>query len=126
MAGAREDLVFGALHPCDGHEVTLTGPTRNSAGYQRLLAEVEATNPTGSIVVVADNLSTHSSYSTRTWLADHPRICQVSSPRGVWLNLQEGWWHLFRREACRAVLRQPRREHPGHPGGDTQLNARAR
>jgi hypothetical protein len=58
-------MVFGALHPCDGHEVTLTGPSRNSAGYQRLLAEVEAANPTGSIVVVADNLSTHSSSSTR-------------------------------------------------------------
>jgi hypothetical protein len=51
--------VFGALRPTDGHAVTLTGPSRNSAGYQRLVAEVEAANPTGAIVVVTDNQPVH-------------------------------------------------------------------
>jgi DDE superfamily endonuclease len=51
-------------------------------------------------VVVTDNLSSHTSSSTPTWLGDHPRIRQVFIPKGAcWLNLQEGWWRLFRREA---------------------------
>jgi hypothetical protein len=47
---------------------------RNSVGYQRLLAAVEQAKPTGEIAVITDNLSSHSSFSTRTWLAEHPRI----------------------------------------------------
>jgi hypothetical protein len=31
-------------------------PSRNSAGYQRLLAAVETANPAGTIVVITDNL----------------------------------------------------------------------
>jgi transposase len=84
----------------DGKTVTLTAPSRNSAGYQQLLATVEAANPAGTIVVITDNLSSHNSASTRTWLGDHPHIRQVFIPKGAcWLNLQEGWWRLFRREA---------------------------
>ena len=92
--------MYGALRPRDGHTVTLTAPSRNSAGYQRLLAAVEAANPSGDLVVITDNLSSHSSCSTRTWLAQHPRIRQVLIPKAAcWLNLQEGWWRLFRRTA---------------------------
>jgi hypothetical protein len=51
-------------------------------------------------MVITDNLSSHTSYSTRTWLADHPRIQHTFIPkRACWLNLQEGWWRLFRCEA---------------------------
>jgi DDE superfamily endonuclease len=50
--------------------------------------------------VITDNLSSHSSFSTRAWLAEHPRIRQVFIPVGAcWLNLQEAWWRLFRRAA---------------------------
>jgi len=84
----------------DGQVVTHPAPSRNSVGYQHLLATVEAANPAGTIVVITDNLSSHTSSSTRTWLLDHPRIQQVFIPKGAcWLNLQEGWWRLFRREA---------------------------
>ena len=48
-----------------------------------------------------DNLSSHTSAPVREWLAAHPRITQVPIPAGAcWLNLQEGWWRLFRRAAC--------------------------
>ena len=61
---------------------------------------MERANPTGEIVVVTDNLSSHTSYSTRTWLQTHPRIRQVFIPKGAcWLNLAEGWWRLVRRQA---------------------------
>jgi hypothetical protein len=92
--------VDGALRVGDGHEVTMTAPSRTSVGDQRLLAAVEAANPAGTIMVITDNLSSHTSYSTRTWLAGHPRIQHAFIPKGAcWLNLQEGWWRLFRRQA---------------------------
>ena len=92
--------MYGALRPGDGQAVTLTAPSRNSAGYQQLLAAVEQANPTGKLAVITDNLSSHTSFSTRTWLADHPRIRQVFIPKGAcWLNLQEAWWRQFRRAA---------------------------
>ena len=38
--------------------------------------------------------------STRTWLEDHPRIHHAFIPVGAcWLNLQEGWWRVFREAA---------------------------
>jgi hypothetical protein len=57
--------VYGALRPGDGRVVTLTAPSRNSVGYQQLLATVEQANPTGQIAVITDNLSSHSSFSTQ-------------------------------------------------------------
>ncbi|WP_302851765.1 transposase [Streptomyces lunaelactis] len=55
-------------------------------------------NPTGEIWIVTDNLSSHNSRATRTWLEDHPRIRHAFIPVGAcWLNLQEGWWRIFRK-----------------------------
>ena len=126
--GTDKTWVYGALRPGDGHALTLTAPSRNSVGYQRLLAAVEQANPTGAIAVITDNLSSHTSWSTRTWLAEHPRICQVFIPKGAcWLNLQEAWWRLFRR----AALADQTFACPGEIALATrvatrQLNARAR
>jgi transposase len=80
--GSEKTWGYGALRPGDGQAVTLTAPSRNSAGYQQLLAAVEQANPTGEIAVITDNLSSHSSFSTRTWLASHSRIRQVFIPVG--------------------------------------------
>jgi DDE superfamily endonuclease len=50
--------------------------------------------------VVTDNLSSHNSKAIRTWLEDHPRIRHAFIPvAACWLNLQEGWWRLFRKAA---------------------------
>src|ERR671910_180478 len=98
--GPEKTWVYGALRVGDGQEVTMTAPSRNSVHYQRLLTAVEAANPAGTIVVIPNTLPSHTSHSTRTWLADHPRIQHAFIPkRACWLNLQEGWWRLFRREA---------------------------
>ena len=84
----------------DGHEVTLTARSRNTVGYVRLLDAVEQANPTGDLYLITDNLSSHKSPPVVEWLGAHPRVRQVFLPTGAcWLNLQEGWWRLFRREA---------------------------
>ena len=98
--GEEKVWVSGALRVCDGKEITRCASSRNSKNYIELLKEIEADNPAGDIFLITDNLSSHNSLETRTWLVDHPRIQQVFIPKGAcWLNLQEGWWRLFRRDA---------------------------
>lgn len=92
--------MYGALRVCDGQALTFTAPARNSVGYRALLEQIYMTNPDGDITVITDNLASHKSPPIQTWLADHPRVHQVFIPIGAcWLNLQEAWWRLFRREA---------------------------
>ena len=80
--GRDKTWVYGALRPGDGQALTLTAPSRNSVGYQQLLAAIELANPTGAIAVITDNLSSHSSVSTRSWLAAHPASARCSSRSG--------------------------------------------
>jgi len=126
--GPEKTWVYGALRVGDGQEVTMTAPSRNSVGYQHLLAAVEAANPAGTIMVITDNLSSHTSASTRTWLADHPRIQHTFIPkRACWLNLQEGWWRLFRRQALAGQsFATPEEITLATKVATCQLNARAR
>ena len=98
--GPDKVWVYGALRERDGRAVTLTAPARNTAGYLRLLAAVERANPVGELYLIADNLSSHKSPPIQAWLDARPRVHQVFIPKGAcWLNLQEGWWRLFRKEA---------------------------
>jgi hypothetical protein len=98
--GDEKVWVYGALRVRDGQELTLTASSRNTAGYLRLLEAVEEDNPDGDLYLITDNLSSHKSPPIQDWLAAHPRVHQVFIPtRACWLNLQEGWWRLFRREA---------------------------
>jgi transposase InsO family protein len=54
----------------------------------------------GDLSLIMDTLSSHTSGPIREWLTAHPRVEQVPLPTGAcWLNLQEGWWRLFRRDA---------------------------
>lgn len=98
--GPDKVWVYGALRVRDGQVVTLTAASRNTAGYLQLLEAVVAANPTGDLYLISDNLSSHKSPPIQAWLAEHPRVRQIFIPTGAcWLNLQEGWWRLFRREA---------------------------
>jgi hypothetical protein len=98
--GEEKVWVDGALRVRDGHEVTLTARARNTVGYLALLNAVEQDNPAGDLSLITDNLSSHKSPPIQQWLEAHPRVHQVFLPTGAcWLNRQEGWWRLFRREA---------------------------
>jgi hypothetical protein len=98
--GPEKVWVYGALRICDGEALTLTAPSRNTKGYLRLLEAIERTNPSGDLYLITDNLSSHKSPPIRQWLEKHLRVKQIFIPVGAcWLNLQEAWWRLFRREA---------------------------
>jgi DDE superfamily endonuclease len=84
----------------DGLALTLSAPSRNTKGYLRLLEAVAQANPTDDLYLITDNLSSHKSPPIREWLENLPRVKQIFIPVGTcWLNLQEAWWRLFRREA---------------------------
>jgi hypothetical protein len=99
--GPEKTWVYGALRVADGTALTMTAPSRNSDCYQKFLQKIEDANlGDGVIWVIADNLSSHNSVATRTWLTDHPRIQHAFIPVGAcWLNLQEAWWRKIRHHA---------------------------
>ncbi|MFJ8025778.1 transposase [Streptomyces sp. NPDC096311] len=126
--GPEKTCVCGVLRVWDGHEVTVTASSRNSAFYQQFLQKLETAHPAGDIYVVTGNPSSHNSLSTRTWLEDHPRSRHVFIPVGAcWLNLQEGRWRIFRRAALagRSFAGPSEIEQAAHLAA-SQLNARAR
>jgi hypothetical protein len=107
----------------------MTAPSRNSANYQRFLGLVEQANPAGTITVITDNLSSHTSASTRTWLADHPRIQHAFIPKaGLLAEPAEAGGGCFaarrwpgRPSPTRARSRSPPRLRPA---GSTPVPAR--
>ncbi|GHO79721.1 hypothetical protein KSD_74920 [Ktedonobacter sp. SOSP1-85] len=112
----------------DGKELIRCAPSRNSTNYIELLKLIEADNPIGDIFIITDNLSSHNSLETRTWLAEHPRLHQIFIPKGAcWLNLQEGWWRLFRRDAFAGQsFANPSEIDLARRVTTAQLNARAK
>ncbi|MFE7708347.1 transposase [Streptomyces sp. NPDC057486] len=96
--------------------------------YQQFLQMLEQANPVGDIYVITDNLSSHNSLSIRAWLEDHPRIRHVFIPVGAcWLNLQEGWWRIFRKAALAGqTFAGPDEIAQATELATAQLNARAR
>jgi transposase len=112
----------------DGKELTRCTASRNSTNYITLLEDIEADNPSGDIYIITDNLSSHNSAQTRAWMAEHPRLHHVFIPTGAcWLNLQEGWWRLFRRDALAGQsFATPSEIEQATRVATTQLNHRAK
>lgn len=112
----------------DGKELTQCAASRNSTNYIALLRDIEADNTTGDIFIITDNLSSHNSAQTRAWLAEHPRLHHVFIPTGAcWLNLQEGWWRLFRRDALAGQsFANPKEIEQATRVATAQLNLRAK
>ena len=126
--GPEKTWVYGALRPADGREVTFCASSRNTAGWLRLLQEIARANPRRQVYLVADNLSSHTSGPVRRWLDRHPRIHQVFIPVGAcWLNLQEGWWRIFRKAAIAGqCFADPDEIDTATTLATAQLNARAK
>ncbi|GHO85527.1 transposase [Dictyobacter formicarum] len=126
--GLEKTWIYGALRVRDGKELTRCAASRNSKGYIALLNDIEVDNPKGDLFVITDNLTSHLSAETNAWLAEHPRIHQIFIPkRACWLNLQEGWWRLFRRDALAGQsFANPTEIDQARSVATAQLNARAK
>ena len=92
--------MHGAPRVRDGQTVTFTARSRNTAGYLDLLGRLDRANPVGDVDVIADNVSSHTSAPIHAWLNEYSRVQPVPLPVGAcWLNFQEGWRAVFRKEA---------------------------
>ncbi|MFJ4597465.1 MULTISPECIES: hypothetical protein [unclassified Kitasatospora] len=71
--------------------------------------------------------SSHNSIFTRTWLEDHPRKHVFIRVGACWLNLQEGWWRIFRKAALAdQSFADPDEIDKATRLATAQLNARAK
>ena len=52
--GPDKVWVYGALRPSDGQVRTFTAPSRNTAGFLRLLQDIDAANPNGDLYLIND------------------------------------------------------------------------
>ena len=120
--------MYGALCVRDGQALTLSAPSRNTAGYLRLLEAIERAYPEGKLTLIGDNLSSHKSRPIQAWLAEHPRPQQLFIPvKAAWLNLIEPWWRWLRREAFAGQGFVDAQEvNRAAADGTRRLNARAK
>ena len=126
--GLDKTWLYGALCVRDGQALTLSAPSRNTAGYLQLLQAIEHAYPCGKLTLITDNLSSHKSRPIQAWLAEHPRVEQRFIPvKAAWLNLMEPWWRLLRREAFAGQSFADTQEvKQAAADGTRRLNARAK
>ena len=53
--GQEKTWAYGALCVHDGQALTLSAPSRNTAGYLQLLQPIECTYPEGKLTLIGDN-----------------------------------------------------------------------
>jgi hypothetical protein len=79
-----------------------TSRSRNSRSYLKLLRkEDRASCHTGPhLPDRRQSKDPRQRPVVREWLEGHPRMEHAFIPKGAaWLNLMEGWWRIFRRQA---------------------------
>jgi hypothetical protein len=97
--GPDKVWVYGALRIRDGQSLTQTAASRNTAGFKALLDALDQDNPTGDLYLIADNLASHSSGPIQVAGRPSPSAHRTNPKGACWLNLIEGWWRIFRRNA---------------------------
>jgi hypothetical protein len=65
--GLDKTWVYGALCVRDGQALTLSAPSRNTAGYLQLLQAIERAYPCGKLTLISDNRE-------RSQEPAHPRV----------------------------------------------------
>jgi transposase len=96
--GRRGKLwVHGAFEPATGKATIILSPSRDSASHIQLLERVITEFPADRWLIIADNLSIHTSRETRLALSAWPEIQIQFIPKyACWLNLIEPWWKQLR------------------------------
>jgi hypothetical protein len=121
MPGDEQVWVSGGLRVRDEQDVTFTAPSRTTVGDLTLLTLLDEATPAGELNLVSDHRSSYTSGPIQEWLGKHPRVHPMPIPTGTcWLNLQAGWWRLFRRAAFAGQsFADVRGDRSGDPGGHT-------
>lgn len=89
--------VYGGFEPHTGEAFTRIGAKRDSAGFIAFLNALVERWPTGNLILILDNLSTHRTADVLLWALAHERVSFLFQPVYTpWLNLIEPWWKTLR------------------------------
>lgn len=89
--------LFGALNLRTGRWTYLVRERLVKEDFLALLEHLLAVYPTGPIVLIVDNFSSHKAQVVQTWLVDHPRLSlhylptycsQLNPVEGIWRQLK--------------------------------------
>jgi transposase len=89
--------VFGGLNVRTGEWFSLATARKRGVEFIAFLTLVLTAYPVGSIYVIVDNASIHTSQAVQNWLSANPRLCLVYLPTysGHRLNpVEKIWWDL--------------------------------
>ena len=89
--------IFGALNIRTGQWAYLVRPRMRTDDFLAFLEHLLVVYPSGPILLIVDNYSSHTAHAVRVWLAEHPRLrlyylptyCSHLNPvEQIWLQLK--------------------------------------
>ena len=89
--------LFGALDITTGCWRYLVRSTKRSTDFITLLEQLLTTYPTGTIILIVDSATIHTSKITQKWLDQHPRVQLLFLPKYIAADLnpvEKVWWRL--------------------------------
>jgi transposase len=94
--------IFAAFNIRTGQVITRVERNRKTPRVLDFLDRLCAAYPRGPIVMVSDNISTRTGRAAQQWLARHPRVRFVFTPKhGSWLNQVEIWLSILSRKCLK-------------------------
>lgn len=94
--------LFAAFNIKTGQVLVLVTPERSTPYVQCFLDQLVRCYRRGPMVIITDNISTRTGAAAAEWLAKHPRVRFVFTPKhGSWLNQVEIWFGILTSQALR-------------------------
>ena len=94
--------LFAAFNIKTGHVVAWVTADRSTPFVLAFLDHLARFYRRGPVIIITDNISTRTGDEAAAWLARHPRIRFVFTPKhGSWLNQVEIWFGILTRSALR-------------------------
>jgi transposase len=95
--------VFAAFNIKTGRVLVWVTADRKTPNVLAFLDQVLRFYPRGRLIIITDNISTRTGDEAEAWLAAHPRVRFVFTPKhGSWLNQVEIWFGILTSKALRA------------------------
>lgn len=94
--------LFAAFNIKTGQVLVWCTPDRSIPWVLSFLDQLVRWVPRGRMIIVTDNISTRTGKAAKDWLAKHPRVRFVFTPKhGSWLNQVEIWFSILVSKAIR-------------------------
>jgi len=92
--------LFAAFNIKTGEVLVWVTPERSQPYVLSFLDQLVRRYRRGPLILITDNISTRTGPAAKEWLATHPRVSFVFTPKhGSWLNQVEIWFGILTRKA---------------------------